>query len=137
MSILSNEVFRQFYSELIETLPMRDPNFTAKLYSAGLLSSYLKEYVEYATYTRAEKAAYFLDQTIKPSVTNFNKLLNVMEDSEYQHVKDLAKQIKTNISLKPEQVKEESTDNINGAVCKFRQETDFLCPNYQYIKFIG
>ena len=60
-----------------------------------------------------------------------------MEDSEYQHVKDLAKQIKTNISLKPEQVKEESTDNINGAVCKFRQETDFLCPNYQYIKFIG
>ena len=44
VSSLSSEVFQQFYSKLVETLPMDDPNFTAKLYSARLLSSYLKEY---------------------------------------------------------------------------------------------
>ena len=30
-------------------------------------------------------------------MTSFNGLLKVMEDSEYQHVKELAKQIKMNI----------------------------------------
>ena len=73
------------------------PNVTAKLYSARLLSSYLKEYVESRSpATRTEKATRFLDQVIKPSVTSFDKLLHVMEDSEYQHVKELVKRIKTN-----------------------------------------
>ena len=76
---------------------MDDPNFTANLYSAGLLPSYLKEYVESRSpATRTEKATRFLDQVIKPSMASFNGLLNVMEDSEYQHVKDLAKQIRLN-----------------------------------------
>ena len=97
VSSLSSEVFQQFYSKLVETLPMDDPNFTAKLYSARLLSSYLKEYVESRSpATRTEKATRFLDQVIKPSVTSFDKLLHVMEDSEYQHVKELAEQIKRN-----------------------------------------
>ena len=92
----STELFQQFYGKLVETLPMDDPNFTAKLYSARLLSSYLKEYVESRSpATRTEKATRFLDQVIKPSVTSFDKLLHVMEDSEYQHVKELSKQIKT------------------------------------------
>ena len=94
---LSSELFQQFYSKLVETLPMDDPNFAAKLYSARLLSSYLKEYVESrSSATRTEKATRFLDQVIKPSVTSFDKLLHVMEDSEYQHVKELAEEIKRN-----------------------------------------
>ena len=98
VSSLSSEVFQQFYSKLVETLPMDDPNFTAKLYSARLLSSYLKEYVESRSpATRTEKATRFLDQVIKPSVTSFDKLLHVMEDSEYQHVKEVAGEIKRNI----------------------------------------
>ena len=94
-SSLSTEIFQQFYSKLVETLPMDDPNFTAKLYSARLLSSYLKEYVESRSpATRTEKATRFLDQVIKPSMTSFDKLLHVMEDSEYQHVKELAEEIR-------------------------------------------
>ena len=97
MSSLTTAVFQQFYSKLVEALPMDDPNFTANLYSAGLLPSYLKEYVESRSpATRTEKATRFLDQVIKPSMASFNGLLNVMEDSEYQHVKDLAKQIRLN-----------------------------------------
>ena len=97
LSSLSSELFQQFYSKLVETLPMDDPNFAAKLYSARLLSSYLKEYVESrSSATRTEKATRFLDQVIKPSVTSFDKLLHVMEDSEYQHVKELAEEIKRN-----------------------------------------
>ena len=100
-SSLNTQVFQQFYNKLVETLPMDDPNFTAKLYSARLLSSYLKEYVESRSpATRTEKATRFLDQVIKPSVTSFDKLLHVMEDSEYQHVKELAEQIGTNLSCK-------------------------------------
>ena len=100
-SSLSTEIFQQFYSKLVKTLPMDDPNFTAKLYSARLLSSYLKEYVESRSpATRTEKATHFLDQVIKPSMTSFDKLLHVMEDSEYQHVKELAEEIRTVTSLK-------------------------------------
>ena len=95
-SSLSTKVFQQFYSKLVEKLPMDDPNFTAKLYSARLLPSHLKEYVESRSpATRTEKATRFLDQVIKPSMTGFAELLSVMEDSEYQHVKELAKQIRT------------------------------------------
>ena len=95
---MSSEVFQQFYSKLVETLPMDDPNFTAKLYSSGLLSSYLKEYVESRSpATRTEKATRFLDQVIKPSMTSFDKLLHVMEDNEYQHVKELAEEIRTSL----------------------------------------
>ena len=85
---------------------MDDPNFTVKLYSARLLSSYLKEYVEsrQSSATRPEKATLFLDQVIKPSMTSFDKLLHVMEDSEYQHVKELAEQIKMD-ALKNKSIK--------------------------------
>ena len=104
------ELFQQFYSKLVETLPMDDPNFTAKLYSARLLSSYLKEYVESRSpATRTEKATRFLDQVIKPSVTSFDKLLHVMEDSEYQHVKELAKQIKTGVLKKRSLITDDGT----------------------------
>ena len=97
-SSLNIEIFQQFYSKLVETLPMDDPYFTAKLYSARLLSSYLKEYVESRSpATRTEKATHFLDQVIKPSITSFDKLLQVMEDSEYQHVKELAEGIRTSL----------------------------------------
>ena len=54
---------------------------------------------------------YFLDHVIKPSVTtsvgsSFDQLLNVMEDSQDQCVKELAKLIKTT-SLR----KRSSSDN--------------------------
>ena len=96
--IMSSEAFQQFYSKLVETLPMDDVKFIAKLYSKGLLPGNRKSQIK-SEKTSADKAALFLDSIIEPSVTSdggssFDKLLHVMEDSEYQHVKELAEEIR-------------------------------------------
>ena len=78
---------------------MDDAVFIAKLFSNNLLPGDLKNQLKLLHRTSADKAVLFLDSVIEPSVTSdggssFDKLLNVMEDSEYQHVKELAKQIR-------------------------------------------
>ena len=97
----TSAVFKEFYSKLVKTLPMNDAIFIAELYSHDLLSNDLKAHIESLT-TEGRKAMYFLDHVIKPSVTSdigssFDKLLNVIEDSEYQGVKELAEQIRTSV----------------------------------------
>ena len=104
-------VFQQFYSKLVETLPMDDAVFIAKLFSNDLLPGDLKNQLKLLHKTSADKAVLFLDSVIEPSVTSdggssFDKLLNVMEDSEYPCVKELAKQIRTNL--------QETSDNDKG-----------------------
>ena len=99
---MSTKVFQQFCPKLVKTLPMNDVIFMAELYSRDLLPEDLKEHVE-SLATSAKKASYFLDHVIKPSITigdasRFDDLLNVMEDSEYQDVKELAKLIRDNIA---------------------------------------
>ena len=84
--------------------------FTAELFSNDLLPGDLKNQLKLLHRTSADKAGHFLDSVIEPSVTSdggssFDKLLNVMEDSEYQHVKELAKQIRTSLRNRS------STDN--------------------------
>ena len=97
----TSEVFKEFYCKLVETLPMNDALFIAKLYSCDLLPDDIKEHVHSVSLpTKANKAMYFLDHVIKPSVTtgvgsSFDQLLNVMEDSEHQGVKEVAKLIRT------------------------------------------
>ena len=93
------KVFQQFYSKLVETLPMDDSVFVAKLFSNDLPGD-LKNQLKLVHRTSADKAVFFLDSVIEPSVTSdggssFDKLLHVMEDSEYQHVQELAKQIRS------------------------------------------
>ena len=100
---MSTKVFQQFYPKLVKTLPMNDVIFMAELYSRDLLPDDLKEHVE-SLATSAEKASYFLDHVIKPSITisdasRFDDLLNVMKDSEYQGVKELAKLIRDSIVM--------------------------------------
>ena len=97
----ANEVFTTFYYQLVTSLPMDDALFRAKLFTNGLLPGDHKEHVE-SLPTKSDKASYFLDHVIKPSVTSddgssFNKLLNVMEDSDHQGVKRLAKLIRTRL----------------------------------------
>jgi len=103
-------VFKQFYSRLVQTLPMNDAVFIAELFSNNLLPDDLKSQLN-SQETPADKATHFLDRVIKPSLTisstNFNEFLNVMEDSEYQHIKELAKQIR--VSLR----KSSHTDNAS------------------------
>ena len=94
-------VFRKFYGKLVKTLPMYDVEFTAELFSNDLLPGNLKSRLK-SEKTSADKAALFLDSVIEPSVTSdggssFDKLLHVMEDSEYQHVKELVGQIRTSL----------------------------------------
>ena len=60
----------------------------------------LTRITEYTEHQHSDKAVLFLDSVIEPSVTSdggssFDKLLHVMEDSDCQHVKELAKQIRS------------------------------------------
>ena len=83
---------------------MDDIKFIAKLYSESFLPGNLKSQLK-SEKTSADKAALFLDSVIEPSVTSdggssFDKLLHVMEDSEYQHVKELAELIRSSLNRK-------------------------------------
>ena len=95
-------VFQQFYGKLVKTLPMDDAMFTAELFANDLLPGNLKNQLKLVHRTSADKAVLFLDSVIEPSVTgdggsSFDKLLHVMEDSEYQNVKELVIQIRTSL----------------------------------------
>ena len=82
---------------------MDDAVFTTELFSNNLLPGDLKNQLKLVHRTSTEKADLFLDRAVKPSVTSddagssFDKLLHVMEDSEYQHVKELAEEIRTSL----------------------------------------
>ena len=108
----TSEVFKQFFAKLAKSLPMDDPIFVAELFSHDLLPGDLYDQVESRS-TRADKAVYFLNHVIKPALTSdvgsFNELLNVMEDSEYPNVKELALQIRSKMHEGPV-----NTDNAAG-----------------------
>jgi len=96
--VSTSEVFQHFYAKLVKTLPMDDAIFIAELFSAKLLPGDVKDQVK-AMSTQADKATHFLDHVIQPSVTSsvgghFNDLIKVMEDSEYDSVKELAEMIR-------------------------------------------
>ena len=98
----TTKTFKQFYSELVGKLPMDDAVFVTNLYSNDLLPGNLRNQLNLQNRTSVDKATLFLDSVIEPSVTSddgksFNKLLNVMEDSEYDHLKELAKLIRTSL----------------------------------------
>ena len=120
---MGSEVFQQFYSKLVKTLPMDDAVFTAELFSNDLLPGNLKNQLKLVHRTSADKAVLFLDSVIEPSVTSdggssFDKLLHVMEDSEYQHVKELAEEIRTS--------QKRSTVN-NGNFHMFKPSCSYNC----------
>ena len=87
----------KFSPQLLETLPMDDAIFIAKLRSAGLLPGNLKAEIK-SLKTSADKADYFLDYVILPNLsvnqTNFHKFLKVMEESGNDTLSTLAKDIK-------------------------------------------
>ena len=82
MIMSSEQVFQQFYSKLVQTLPMDDAVFTVELFQMIFPKNQLK----LVHRTSADKAALFLDSVNEPSVTSdggssFDKLLHVMEDN--------------------------------------------------------
>ena len=97
-----SKIVRQFYEQLVKTLPMDNPVFIASLNTQELFPDYIKDAVE-AKETKYEKAKYFLDTIITCGIdyddTYFKKLLNVMKSSEYRPVQSLAKKIKDEVLM--------------------------------------
>ena len=94
----TSKVFQHFYPQLVEMLPMNDVTFLSKLFSVNLLPGNVKDQVK-SMITQADKATHLLDHMIKPSVMtgigrSFDDLIKVMEDSEYDGVKELAGMIR-------------------------------------------
>ena len=96
----TSDVFKQFFAKLVNLLPMDDPLFVAELFSHDLLPGNHYDQVESKS-TRANKAVYFLNHVIKPALTtdvgSLDRLLDVMEDTDYYVVKQLAKLIRTKL----------------------------------------
>jgi len=77
MDKVFNGLFVNYYSKLVQQLPMNDAVFRSKLYSSELLPGNLKEEIQ-AKPTKADMAEHFLDNSIKYSVPNFKKLIALM-----------------------------------------------------------
>ena len=103
----ANEVFQWFYSKLVETLPVDDDEFMAKLYSCNLFDHEMKLRIAEEGTTRQSKATLFLDNCIYPGVDTgshwkFDKLLSVMEEeSKYEELIQLAQTIRTSLRKRP------------------------------------
>ena len=94
-------MYKTFYSKVVETLPMNDVVFIAKLFSSNLLPGNFKDQMKSQKTSRC-KATFFLDSVIEPSVTcgngsSFDKLLIVLKDNTQQDVKELARLIESNL----------------------------------------
>ena len=100
----TSEVFQHFYPQLVEMLPMGDVTFLSKLFSANLLPGNVKDQVK--SMSTADKETHLLDHVIQPLVTtgvgsSFDDLIKVMDDSEYDGVKELAKLIRRRLRKQP------------------------------------
>ena len=84
---MAAEVFKQFYSTLVKTLPMDSAEFRAELYSRDLLPRDCQAKVQSSAMTQAEKAEFFLTNVIKLeldadiSIKKFEDMLEVMNIS--------------------------------------------------------
>ena len=89
------------YFEKLLKLPMQDNTFIAKLNTQNLLPGDTGSKIEGQS-NSSDKASYFLKTIIEPSIDidkgdNFNKLLFVMEECDYSHIKHLASEIRSMI----------------------------------------
>jgi len=93
----SEDILNQFIPQLLETLPMDKAIFLGKLRASGLLSGDLKADLKSMS-TSEDKADYFLDVVIIPTLpddtTNLDKLLDVMEAYNDDNVKQLSGEIR-------------------------------------------
>ena len=93
------ELVEHYYQGLIFSLPMKDDKFMEELSRHDLLPENAKRKLEELP-IRKDRTSYFLDNVIKARLavgdkTCFVNLLTVMNNSKYDHVKDLPKQIQS------------------------------------------
>ena len=91
---MTKAIFHKYYPDLVQSLPMSDAKFRAKLYSADLLPDNLWDEIR-SQATAAHKAEQFLDYAVKNDTDSFNKLLVIMKDYNDDHLKKLAEMICT------------------------------------------
>ena len=94
-------VYQKYFRKLAMCLPMNDIVFIAKLSSYKLLPGDTNYQLE-ALSTSVEKALYVLNHVIEPALdtydtSSFDNLLYVMEHCDYDHVRRLACEIKSQI----------------------------------------
>ena len=97
-------IYINYVDKLIKCLPMDDTHFITKLSAQQLLPGDTESKIKSFS-IQIEKATYFLSHVIKPALdidnmSGFKKLLSVMQDSEYDHVQKLSREIGDNIKLK-------------------------------------
>ena len=100
------ELFDNYHQIFIFSLPMKDNNFIEELFNHDLLSEDIKHKLEELPECK-DRTSYFLDNVMKARLavgdkTCFNNLLTVMNDSKYDHVKDLAKQLVSEFDVNAE-----------------------------------
>jgi len=84
---------QDFYEELVQSLPMEDTLFLAKLNKYGLFPGDLKAKVQ-AQQTQAEAADLFITKTAASGNANsFWKLLSAMKEFDSPPLKNLAEDI--------------------------------------------
>ena len=103
----ATKVFQQFYTKLVEALPVDDHGFMAKLCSYNVIDNNMKFKIAVDGTTRQSKATRFLDNCIYPGIDTgnhwkFDKLLSVMEEeSKYEELIQLAQLIRTSLRKRP------------------------------------
>jgi len=94
------DVLREFYPELVSSLPMKNESFMEMLDQKGLFFGNVSATVQ-SKPTSADAAVYFIDYVIMRSLSGscastelFKKLLIVMEEFGIEPLKQLADSIK-------------------------------------------
>ena len=100
---LPSELFQQYYTALVYSLPIKDSDFINGLFRHGLVHEDLKIKLESLT-EHDERSSYFLDNVIKPALADGNNrcfvsLLTVMNSSKYDNVKNLAEKIDKQLAV--------------------------------------
>ena len=85
----------------LRVLPMDDPMFLAELIAGKMFPGDSKDQVK-AKPTKAQKATEFLNRCIEPAFSDdgnsnsaLDKLLTIMEESDFEPAKDLARDFKS------------------------------------------
>ena len=96
--MIYKKIFVDYLEKLLK-LPMQDSTFIAKLNTQNLLPGDTGSKIEGQS-NSTDKASYFLKNIIEPSVDidkgdSFNRLLIVMEECGYDHIKHLASEIRS------------------------------------------
>ena len=125
--------YHDHVEKLVKCLPMDDTHFITKLSAKQLLPGDTENKIKVLS-TQAEKASYFLNHVIKPSLdidetSDFDELLSIMQNCGYKHVEKLAITIKceidklSEIKLQPKEIKSQP-DQIRSQTDQIRSQAE-------------